>query len=226
MNTKTNTFFISACTCAVFAAMSVMDARANFAPARVTSVKIRLVADKATYPEDLGVDQLVLKASDLKGGAYRYKKLSAKKARFTFTNDRHAGGEVYSGTYTFAFTSKREGTWVEKYTGSFTGTTSGSFLIRELDVPTRPVARNVKVKTTVGERAVIRLRGAARDIRPTGLEYLILNKPKSGRLIVNKLPRVVFVPKPGFKGTVNFRYQVKEGKTRSKPATVTIKVAK
>ncbi|MCB1132704.1 MAG: hypothetical protein KDN05_16390, partial [Verrucomicrobiae bacterium] len=58
----------------------------------------------------------------------------------------------------------------------------------------------------------------------TQMKFEITRKPKVGKLVANKLPKVVYKAPKGFKGTVKFTYLVKEGKTKSKPATVKLRI--
>jgi hypothetical protein len=211
-----------ACACLGFA---VPTASAGLAPNGIKSARVETKTTSATYPEDLGKFVLKLQKGKLDGGTYVYKKISSKSGRITYSDVPDFDG-LYSGTYKFTFISATQGTFVDNYTGPFSGTNRGTFKILAMDVAARPVAKAKTVRTRPNHRKKFMLKGKGKDISKSDLRYVILSKPKVGKLIVKDRPRMIYKPKAGFTGSVKFRYLVKEGKTKSKPATVTIKVVR
>ena len=222
MTTKYSPCALLACACLGF---TVPTASAGLAPNGFKSARVETITTSATFPEDLGKFVLKLRKGQFDGGTYVYKKISSKMGKITYSNVPDFDG-LYSGTYKFTFTSATQGTYVDDYTGPYNGTNRGTFKILAMDVAAKPVARAKTVRTSPNQRKQFMLKGKGKDISQSDLRYVILSKPKVGKLIVKNRPRVIYKPKVGFTGTVKFRYLVKEGKTKSKPATVTIKVVK
>ena len=196
----------------------------GWAPASMVSIRIRLVATEATNPDDLGSDTLFVTAAKFRENI-SYEKVSRNVGRFTYTDDRQDSG-VYSGTVDLTFKSATTGKWFQNYTGSRTGTTSGSFRIISMNLPKAPVAEDMKVEVIAGKSKTFRLRATGSDIPNNNLRYQITRRPKVGRLVGAKGLKLTYTPKRGFTGKVTFKYLVVEGKTMSKPATVTLRVVK
>lgn len=194
----------------------------GLAPSAVKSVTLDFNWVKATYPDDLGDERITLTAADFKGPVFSYKKVSKNTGVITFRKWVQ-GSEVYSGTFTLDFETRTSGTSREDYTGSYAGFIDGTFEITNLDSPKRPKALPATVKVKAGGKKSFKLKGKGEDIG-TRLKYKVTRKPKVGKLVTNKLPKVVYKAPKGFKGTVKFTYIVKEGKTKSKPATVKLRV--
>ena len=201
--------------------MPVASQAGGLAPSAVRSVTLDFDWVKATYPDDLGDERITLTAADFKGPVFSYKKVSKNTGVITFS-EWVQGAEVYSGTFTLDFESRTSGTSREDYTGSYAGFIDGTFEIKNLDSPKRPKALPATVKVKGGKKS-FKLKGKGEDIG-TRMKFQIARKPKVGKLVANKLPKVVYKAPKGFKGTVKFTYLVKEGKTKSKPATVKLRI--
>ena len=202
--------------------MPVSSQAGGLAPSAVRSVTLDFDWVKATYPDDLGDERITLTAADFKGPVFSYKKVSKNTGVITFSKWVQ-GSEVYSGTFTLDFESRTSGTSREDYTGSYAGFIDGTFEIKNLDSPKRPKALPATVKVKSGGKESFKLKGKGEDIG-TQMKFQIARKPKVGKLVANKLPKVVYKAPKGFKGTVKFTYLVKEGKTKSKPATVKLRI--
>ena len=203
-------------------------ATSEWAPSGIKSSLIEIEVTDATYMDDLGRDVLHMHVEEIQNGTYVYVKVSSNVGRVTYFDVSENDGldEEYSGTYDFTFTSATEGTFVDKYTGPYNGTNSGTFKILSFDATTRPVAKSKTVKVKPNKKKRFRLKGTGMDYPKSTLRYKIIKKPRVGKLVLKNLPKVIYKPKPGFTGKVKFRYIVKEGKTKSKTATVTLKVVK
>ena len=211
---------ITACACFVFA----LPATGGFAPERINGIHVKFTGERATFPDDLRTIELILNQDALTRGAFRYYSQSKPDIgvlRFTRWNE---GSGTYSGTFTMKFSSAKRGTFYKAYTGTYKGFISGPFEIIGMDVAKLPLAKAKTVSVKKNRSLKFRLAGQGFDIPKKNLKYRILRKPKSGKLITDKLPSVTYQPKRGFTGTVKFQYTVKEGGSVSKPATVTLKV--
>lgn len=206
-----------------FVALPIGASLAAKAPSGVKSVKVRLTGKSATYSDDLGLFVIDLKSSQFASGQFEYKKKSANEGTIKFTSWNKQGG-TYSGTFAFTFKSATGGTYREDYTGTYNGYVSGTFEIVSLDAPGNPKAKGAKVKVKSGGKKTFKLKAKTKDIRKGGPTFKITQKPRVGKLVTNKLPKVVYKAPKGFKGTVKFKFIVKEGSSKSKPATVKLKV--
>ncbi|MCB1133798.1 MAG: chitobiase/beta-hexosaminidase C-terminal domain-containing protein, partial [Verrucomicrobiae bacterium] len=106
----------------------VKDSPEDWVPDKLNAISVSYTATKATYSDDLGPGRISLSRSDLTSGPFKYKKLSSKKCQITFSN---VGG--YSGKYVITFKTAKTGTYVETYSGPYSGKTEGTFKILSMD---------------------------------------------------------------------------------------------
>ena len=189
----------------------------------MNSIIVKVTGKEATYADDLDSWTVDATSDAMKAGAYRYTKSSANVGKLEYFNEV-SGSETYSGTVTLTFTSTTAGTFYDEYTGSYTGYVKGTFKILAMDVAAPPIASAKTVQVKMNQNKRFLLPGKARDIGMPAIKYVIVSQPSVGKLITKNLPEVVYQPKSGFTGTVKFKYLVKEGKTASKPAIITLVV--
>lgn len=207
-----------------FTAFLPQMADADFAPSGdVTRIKVAFTGTEATYSDDLGPFTLDLRHADLTTGPFRYRKTGADTCVLGFTNWMEGDG-TYSGSYQLTFTSWTTGTYYKPYTGTFNGYIRGTFELLAVAAVGPPVAENMTVRVDEGKKEKIKLDARGLDYPQKKLKVKIVKKPKVGKLVVKKFPKVIYKPKPGYTGNVRFRYVVREGKSKSKPATVKLKV--
>lgn len=216
---KTQLFSAAAIACAALGFAAPHAAAAIDLPEKINGINIDLNGTKATYPDDLGPLPLRLKKEDLADSPFRFVKTGDNTANLVFTD-----WDDYTGKFALTFQTPTSGTYHKTYTGPFTGFVSGTFTILRIDSAERPEAKGRQLTVEAGKSVRFKLKGEKQDIGGKPLKFIITDKPKTGTLNTKKLPNVVYKAKKGFIGTVKFKFVVKEGKTKSKPATVTIKI--
>ncbi|MCW1924797.1 Ig-like domain-containing protein [Luteolibacter arcticus] len=173
---------------------------------------VPVAADAEFFTMKGGAIAFTLPSSDVDGDSLTYQVLGAP-----------AKGKLNGTAPHLSYKAAGAGQWSIRYTVSDGSLVSepGTITLRVRGKNQKPVAQAGEVTANVGERVLLPLTGL--DTDHDALTYAITKQPKNG-VVTGTPPALFYQSAPGFRGSDQVSFVVKDGGASSKPAVIKILV--